>query len=76
MAGGAVKSDAQDIRYRGFVLGRHHELITAKDADTDSLLTPSQTIQEELKPARRRRILPFGLTVSSDAALSQGFLSG
>jgi O-antigen/teichoic acid export membrane protein len=56
-------------------VGRHHELITEKDADAHSAVTASQTIQAELKPARRRKLLPFGLNIGSDGALSQGFLS-
>ena len=70
----AVEADAQDISNRGFVVGRHHELITANDADSHSAVTASHAIEEETKPASRRK-LPFGLTFSSDAALSQGFLS-
>jgi hypothetical protein len=55
-------------------VGRHHELITANDADSHSEVTVSHAIEEETKPASRRK-LPFGLTFSSNAALSQGFLS-
>ncbi len=55
-------------------MGRHHELITANDAGSHSEVTVSHAIQEETKPASRRK-LPFGLTFSSNAALSQGFLS-
>jgi O-antigen/teichoic acid export membrane protein len=57
-------------------VGRRYQLTTvSKDSSALSLVEEPQLIQHPPKLRTRRRVLPFGVNLSSDRTLSQGVLS-